>query len=80
MYNLTDAQKTLIKWLVQSVREEKLSEEFTIVWQYSGSSLSPAKAISYEYSEHELPVTVTPGALDTLSANGLLISIVRTVF
>jgi hypothetical protein len=32
MYNLTDDQKELTKWLVQNVRDGNLDKEFTIVW------------------------------------------------
>jgi hypothetical protein len=32
MYNLTDDQKELAKWLFQNVRDGNLDKEFTIVW------------------------------------------------
>lgn len=76
MYNLTNQQKTLIQWLVQKVREEKLNEEFRIMWVHSfdsNSSSPEAAMLDFRGAEEELSqISITQGALDVLAANELL--------
>lgn len=73
MYNLTNNQKELVKWLVRTVREGNLTEEFTIAWFSSSDSLSPDALINnYSGSEEELPEIITKGALDSLKENELI--------
>ncbi len=72
MYNLTNNQKDLVRWLVQTVREEKLTEEFVIYWGHSSAQSSFEALISnYSGSEEELP-KITQGALDSLTENELI--------
>jgi hypothetical protein len=72
MYNLTNNQKDLVRWLVQTVREEKLTEEFVIYWGHSSAQSSFEALISnYSGSEEELP-KITQGALDSLKENELI--------
>lgn len=72
MYNLTNNQKDLVRWLVQTVREGKLTEEFVIYWVHNLAQPSRKAAISnYSGSEEELP-EITQGALDSLRANELI--------
>src|SRR3972149_5684920 len=71
MYNLTNSQKDLLRWLVQEVREEKLPEEFSITWLSEGKvSISEWKGKGK--CEDDIP-TVRRGALDALAAAGLLL-------
>ena len=69
MYNLTSSQKDLLRWIVQQVREEKLPEEFSIIWRSVGKGFIP---VWKGGSEEDIP-TVTQGALDALAAAGLLL-------
>jgi len=72
MYNLTNSHKDLVKWLVRTVRQRKLTEEFVIYWDYSFTSTFRKIAISnYSGSEEELP-EITKGALDSLKENELI--------
>lgn len=74
MYNLTNNQKDLVKWLVRTVREGKLTEEFIIYWDHSyssGESSRKPTIMNYSGSEEELP-EITQGALDSLRANELI--------
>lgn len=75
MYNLTDTQKTLAKWLVKSVRDGKLGEEFTIYWINSFEQSSPqAGFLNYGGTDEEVQkVDVTQGSLDALVANNLIL-------
>src|ERR1700757_3464071 len=69
MYNLTNRQKDLLRWLVQQVREEKLPEEFSITWRSGGKGFI---SVWKGGSEEDIP-TVTQGALNALEAAGLLL-------
>jgi Protein of unknown function (Hypoth_ymh) len=73
MYNLTDSQKVLAKWLVKSVREEEIAEQFEILWSRTLASPSPqAELWNYQGKIEELP-EISQGALDALMANNFLI-------
>lgn len=56
-YNLTDKQKDFVKWMVQQVRDDNLSEEFVVVWLSGGAVIQGYKG--------DLP-EITEGLLDTL--------------
>lgn len=72
MYNLTNNQKDLVRWLVQTVKEGKLTEEFVILWVNSLAQPSSKAVIpNYSGSEEELP-EITKGALDSLKENELI--------
>ena len=76
MYNLTNQQKTLVRWLVQKIREEKLNEEFEILWVHTynqDSVLLDAGMLDFKGTEEELSeISITQGALSVLSENGLI--------
>lgn len=63
-YNLTEHQKDLLRWLVQQVRDEKLPEEFYVVW------LMGKGAISEFRGEHP---EITKGSLDALASANLIL-------
>lgn len=67
MYNLTNNQKDLLSWIVKQVRNEKLYEEFTVVWLHGEGSI-----LDFSTSEGE-PVKITRGALDAFQENGLML-------
>ncbi len=74
MYNLTETQKIIAKWLVQSVRDKKLEEEFTIYWIETFETSSP-QAVLFDWrgTKDELKeVDLSQGALNALKANDLL--------
>lgn len=71
MYNLTDNQKTITKWLVQSVKEGKLNEEFEILWVSSFDGSPEAVLANYNKSQGR-PPKITQGTLDALIANELI--------
>jgi hypothetical protein len=72
MYNLTDNQKALAKWLVQEVRAGKLDESFEILWINSMAHPTPqAQILNCKSSEETYEVTM--GGLDALAANKLII-------
>jgi hypothetical protein len=62
-YNLSDQQKTLIKFLVEQVRSGALSEEMLVSWSHSGSDI-----VDYDGS----PPQFQKGALSVLESNGLI--------
>ncbi|WP_071191516.1 TIGR02391 family protein [Trichormus sp. NMC-1] len=74
MYNLTETQKIIAQWLVKSVRDRKLEEEFTIYWIETFETSSPQAAFfDWRGTEDELKeVDLTQGALNALNANDLL--------
>ena len=67
MYNLTPAQKALLRSIVEKIRAKQMPEEFTFMWDHEGSVLDYEGA-SDLYSMPD----VTKGALDALAANDLL--------
>ena len=75
MYNLTDSQKKIAKWLVQNVRTGVLDEEFTIEWHPTTKKGFPqAKLLSYKGTEEELQSTsITLSSMQALIRNELLI-------
>jgi hypothetical protein len=56
-YNLTDRQKDLLRWIVRSVRERSLPEEFTIHW-------TMGEYITDEYRGKEDLPEMNPGILN----------------
>jgi hypothetical protein len=69
MYNLTDSQRDLLRWLVQQVRDGKLKEEFNISW------LDSVKVFISGFAggaSVKIP-NLSKGALDALVAAGLIL-------
>jgi hypothetical protein len=66
-YNLTEAQRDLIRWIIQEVRERNLSEEFIVLW------IDDEGKISKNYYQPNNHPTITKGMLDALVAAELLI-------
>ncbi len=64
-YNLNEGQKDLLRWMVQENRAGKLSEEHWVYWV----SETPEGTLIERQGEHP---PVTQGALDALSASGLV--------
>ena len=63
--NLTENQKSFLRWIVQEVRAERLDEEeIWIVWDYDGTSI-----VGYEGNVPEIKTI----ALDAMQENGFLI-------
>lgn len=75
MYNLTDNQKTLLRWLVQEVRAGRLpNEEIVIYWIYDQDP--PQSGISNYHGDDEAleqAPEITIGALDALVADNLIL-------
>jgi uncharacterized protein (TIGR02391 family) len=67
MYNLTPSQKGLLRWIVNEVRKNLLSEQFTIVWTHGGTEI-------VDYSSPVPPELNTDGCLKALEASHLLIN------
>ncbi len=67
-YNLTDAQKDLLRRLVKEVRDGNLPEEFWVYWV----SETPVGMFAEYEGEH--PPPVTQGALDALAHADLILS------
>jgi hypothetical protein len=68
MYNLTDNQKKVAKWLVKNVKDGNLNEEFHIQW--GGNQFW---ILNYRGTEQELKdIVITKGSLNALVANKLL--------
>jgi hypothetical protein len=69
LYNLTDSQKDLLRWLVQQVRDGNLAEEFVIIWLTDDQS-----QISGFKGERNAKIpNLTKGALDALAAAELIL-------
>ncbi|WP_103670311.1 TIGR02391 family protein [Pseudanabaena sp. BC1403] len=75
MYNLTDNQKKVAKWLVKNVKDENLNEEFRIQW-----AIIPTEGVyqflilNYKGTEQELKdIGITKGSLNALATNKLLL-------
>ena len=75
MYNLTESQKNVAKWLAKSARAGNLDEEFTIEWATVRFKDSPKFWISsYRGTEKELQyIGITKLCLNALSVNNLLL-------
>jgi hypothetical protein len=69
---LTNSQKDLLRWLVRQIREEKLSEEFSIIWLNEKCSIS-----EYKGDIEDNAPGITKGALDTLAAADLILCEIR---
>src|SRR5262245_40326799 len=67
MYNLTDGQKAILRWLVRQVRAGNLSEDIYIVWTMDGVAI-----VDFSGDDSDMPA-ITNGALDALARNDLLI-------
>ena len=65
-YNLTESQKDLVRWLVQEVRAERLSDEFWVYW------VSERGGFIGEYEGGDKHHSLTQGALDALTISGLI--------
>jgi len=72
MYNLTDDQKELAKWLVQSVRAGNLREEFYIYWCPIRKGHPQIRLSAYQGKEEDLQ-NVTLASVNVLAENKLLI-------
>jgi hypothetical protein len=76
MYNLTNQQKDLVRWLIQKIQEGKLNEEFRIIWVHTFSDDAPsleAGMVDFKGTEEELSeIPITQGALNVLVANELI--------
>lgn len=70
MYNLTEAQKQLVIWLVENVRSGNLNEEFEILWSNHLGSKDEAFIIGFSASIERPPIS--RGSLDVLESNELL--------
>ncbi len=75
MYNLTDNQKKVAKWLVKNVRDENLNEEFRIQ-----RAIIPIEGayqfliLNYKGTEQELKdIVITKASLNALATNKLLV-------
>ena len=68
MYNLTPAQKDLLKFVVKEVKDGNLDEEFYIVWLLNGECMVWCEGAkdSRSYSG------ITRGAIDALAAEHLI--------
>ncbi|MBD2540531.1 TIGR02391 family protein [Coleofasciculus sp. FACHB-SPT36] len=74
MYNLTNQQKDLVRWLVQKIQEGKLNEEFGIMWvpTFDAPSLE-AVMLDFKGTDEELSeISITQGALNVLAENKLI--------
>jgi len=69
MYNLTDSQKDLLRWLVQQVRNGNLPEEFLIIWVRDNKVIIPDFKGG---SNVDIP-NLTKGAIDALTTAGLIL-------
>lgn len=67
-YNLTDAQKDLLREIVRVVRSGKLDEEFMVVWPLSGASIvgleDTGPDIEREMSKPKLMALYKAGLID----------------
>lgn len=73
MYNLTNNQKEIAKWLVYNVQIGKLKEEFLIYWVDNLNSDSPESIIpDYSGEQKEIP-TITQGVIKSLMNNQLIL-------
>lgn len=64
-YNLTENQKDLLRWLVQQAQDDKLPEEFYVVWIMGEGEIDG-------FSTSEQP-QITKGMLDALANADLLL-------
>ena len=68
MYNLTDGQKDLLRWLVREIREGGIPEEFWLFWDVGGNAhLHWADSNGFRSYEG-----ITRGKLDALEAEHLI--------
>ncbi|SDM19349.1 TIGR02391 family protein [Catalinimonas alkaloidigena] len=67
MYNLTDNQKDVLKWLISQVREGNLEEEFSLVSLYGGLDFIG----QVRFDRDKAPV-ITKGTIDALHNDKLL--------
>ena len=66
-YNLTEAQRELLVWIVEEVNNDNLPEEFQVVWTSGGGEIIGG---NYQRSDHP---AITKSMLDALAAAELLI-------
>ncbi|MFC2015530.1 hypothetical protein ACFLUM_01210 [Chloroflexota bacterium] len=64
-YNLTSNQQDLLRWIVEQVRNENLTEEFLVTWTAAGPKVGDLLGGSVP--------PVTQGVLDALAAAGMLV-------
>jgi predicted transcriptional regulator len=64
MYNLTDKQKDLLRWLVSRIREDKFKEEFIVAYYFQGSKI-------IDFQEEVSPL-LTKGNLKALAIADLI--------
>jgi len=68
MYNLTDRQKDLLRWLVEQVRDGNLDEQLRVFWVGDAIRILGLK----KKAVTEIP-KFTKGALEALAAAGLIL-------
>lgn len=66
-YNLTDRQKTLLRWMVEHVRAGKLEEEFVVTETFNGWEI-----VGYD-NVNDIPPGITENTLRALYQNALLL-------
>lgn len=64
-YNLTEGQKSLVRWMVQENRVGNLPDEFSVAWLSGGGFIT-----TYDGDQPQL----SRGSLDALAASELIIS------
>lgn len=74
MYNLTDNQKAILRWIVQQIRDGQLSEEFFIAWLGSGRP----RILGYSgEADKDTLAMMGPGMFDVLASNDLVLCTIR---
>jgi hypothetical protein len=68
MYNLTEKQKDLLRWLVEQVRADRLPEEFYLIWTGNGGAIISTP----NDLEDDRPSNIAKGALQALEAEDLI--------
>lgn len=71
VYNLTDDQKQLIRWLVEEVRAGNIPEEFLVTSSFDGCAIVGSTRIPASTSG------ISKGALDAMEKEGLIIQDIR---
>lgn len=68
-YNLTDNQKEVIKYIVEEIEKNNLSEEFIVSWNFEGTKIFPTSDdMQVIKLEKNSQITLSRGVLEALKA------------
>ncbi len=72
-YNLTDNQKQVIKYIVEEIEKNNLSEEFIVSWNFEGTKIFPGNGKERINLEKNSQINISRGVLEALKEAQMIV-------